>query len=417
MSANVTHIANEGWQEVWLQAQLAIEDRAHRTPAGEPAPGLASFVNNLAARMTSQLTGGASSGDQRISRGLDEPDRAHMREQTEREFETLVNRGAITIEHPGPRPWDEVITQNMGEWFGPPTRNRRSNLGNGQIHETGNGFSPPAQNGRAERLTHASGNRRRQRAIAEPYYDSSAVAPPDHSGGILVGDPREVVRTAHSLSSDEDWQLGEYLNSPSQRAGDSPARSLRREQVRRRLDEVRRRREERDQLGETQRRSRIDTPPQNERTAVPFPVVPPLPVPIPPIVHQYRGFRDATSAPMLRPGMVPNPEQLVAILRNGQRFHALDCTQTMRGAEYVTLRLALGRRYTSCMTCHAWRFILYDQVAEASVRPMPVMPVHGAWPVPAPRPVPNPQSPQRRRGRNSQRQEGRNSPAGHNNAI
>ena len=66
MSANVTHIANEGWQEVWLQAQLAIEDRAHRTPAGEPTPGLASFVIDLAARLTSQLTGSASSRDQRI---------------------------------------------------------------------------------------------------------------------------------------------------------------------------------------------------------------------------------------------------------------------------------------------------------------------------------------------------------------
>ncbi len=382
MSAGVTRVQADEWREVWLQAQLAIEDRQRTVPAGEPSRGLASFVSELAERMTSQLAGGASSSDQRIPAGLDETDRAYMRESTEAEFERLANSGAISIEHPGPRPWDEVITQNMGDWFGQQTRNRRSNQGNGQ--------------------THLSGNRQRQRAIVDaPRSLASEATPPDHSGGPGTGDPRD--------SSEEDRRYyatlapGEWLGPPST-PGDSERRSLEREHIRLRHENVLRRRAERDRLNETQRRSRIDTPPQNERTAVPLPRVPPLPVPMP-IVHQYRGFRDATSAPMLRPGMVPNPEQLVAILRTGQRFHALDCTLTNRGAEYVSLRLALGRRFTSCMTCHGWRYILYDQVPEASVRQLPTMPVHGAWV------VPNPQSPQRRRGRNHQR----NSPTGPNN--
>ena len=37
MSAGVTRVQADEWREVWLQAQLAIEDRQRTVPAGEPS--------------------------------------------------------------------------------------------------------------------------------------------------------------------------------------------------------------------------------------------------------------------------------------------------------------------------------------------------------------------------------------------
>ena len=100
--------------------------------------------------------------------------------------------------------------------------------------------------------------------------------------------------------------------------------------------------------------SRMDTPPTRSTTGVvpkaaPASLGPPPPMPIPKIISRPR------------PGnyveLVPDPEQLVIVTPTGRTFHSDQCVYTRNG-EYVTLRVALARRFRPCFQCGAQRFIM-----------------------------------------------------------
>ncbi len=87
MSENLSREAIEDQRDIWLQGQLAIEDRESTAPAGAPTQGLATFVSDLASRLAAQASTSSSSGNQRVPTDETGPS---TRRAVEEEFERIV---------------------------------------------------------------------------------------------------------------------------------------------------------------------------------------------------------------------------------------------------------------------------------------------------------------------------------------